>query len=33
VHSIWRDYDGDFGRDVLSEHYQQFDHRSPVAAE
>jgi hypothetical protein len=33
VHSIWRDYDGDFGRDVLSEHYKQFDHTVPVAAE
>lgn len=33
VHSIWRDYDGDFGRDVLSEHYRQFDHGIPVAAE
>ena len=33
VHSIWRDYDGDFGRDVLSEHYQQYDHSSLVAAE
>ena len=32
IHSIWRDYDGDFGRDLLSEHYQQFDH-SAVAAD
>jgi hypothetical protein len=32
VHSIWRDFDGDFGRDVLSEHYKQYDH-STVAAD
>jgi hypothetical protein len=32
IHSIWRDYDGDFGRDLLSEHYKQFDH-SAVAAD
>jgi len=25
-HSVWRDYKGDFGRDVLAAHYQQFDH-------
>ena len=23
VHSVWRDFDGDFGRDVLKEHYQE----------
>ncbi len=22
VHSVWRDFDGDFGQDVLAEHYQ-----------
>ncbi|MCB1203973.1 MAG: DUF3500 domain-containing protein [Verrucomicrobiae bacterium] len=22
VHAVWRDYDGDFGRDLLREHYQ-----------
>ena len=22
VHSVWRDFDGDFGRDVLREHLQ-----------
>ena len=22
VHSVWRDFDGDFGRDLLKEHYQ-----------
>lgn len=33
VHSVWRDFEGDWGRDLLSEHYQQFDHQSPVAAD
>ena len=23
IHSVWRDFDGDFGRDVLREHYQR----------
>jgi hypothetical protein len=23
VHAVWRDFDGDFGRDVLKEHYQK----------
>ena len=23
VHSVWRDFDGDFGRDVLREHYRE----------
>jgi len=23
IHSVWRDFDGDFGRDVLGEHYRQ----------
>ena len=22
VHSVWRDFDGDWGRDVLGEHYR-----------
>lgn len=22
VHSVWRDFDGDFGRDILGEHYK-----------
>jgi len=25
IHSVWRDFDGDFGRDLLQEHYEQ-DH-------
>ncbi|MDR7331712.1 DUF3500 domain-containing protein [Roseateles asaccharophilus] len=23
IHSVWRDFDGDFGRDVLAEHYRK----------
>ena len=26
VHSVWRDFDGDFGRDLLAEHYRQNPH-------
>lgn len=26
VHTVWREYDGDFGRDILAEHYQAFPH-------
>lgn len=26
VHSVWRDFDGDFGRDLLREHLQQHEH-------
>jgi hypothetical protein len=22
VHSVWRDFDGDWGRDLLAEHYR-----------
>ena len=32
VHSVWRDFDGDFGRDVLAAHYRQFPHRGGAAA-
>ena len=31
-HSVWRDYEGDFGRDVLAMHYQQFAHGSGPGA-
>lgn len=24
IHSVWRDFDGDFGQDVLAEHYARF---------
>lgn len=27
IHSVWRDFRGDFGRDLLAEHYKQFPHR------
>ena len=26
VHSVWRDFAGDFGRDLLAEHYRRYDH-------
>jgi hypothetical protein len=26
IHSIWRDFDGDFGRDLLREHYAEYAH-------
>jgi hypothetical protein len=26
IHSVWRDFDGDFGRDLIQEHYQSSDH-------
>jgi hypothetical protein len=29
-HTVWRDFAGDFGRDVLREHHQAY-HRRPIA--
>lgn len=26
VHTVWRDFDGDFGRDLIREHYQHSNH-------
>lgn len=26
IHTVWRDFDGDFGRDILKEHYQNASH-------
>ena len=26
IHTVWRDFDGDFGRDLLREHYKHSDH-------
>ena len=26
IHSVWRDFDGDFGRDVIREHYRNSPH-------
>ena len=28
IHSVWRDFDGDFGRDLIREHYQSADHHA-----
>jgi len=30
-HSVWRDWKGDFGLDVLAEHHRKFDHRATLA--
>ena len=27
IHSIWRDFDADFGRDLIKEHYQHSHHK------
>lgn len=27
IHTVWRDFDGDFGRDIIREHYKNSDHR------
>lgn len=26
IHSVWRDFEGDFGRDLIKEHYKNADH-------
>ncbi len=26
AHSVWRDFDGDFGRDLLAQHYREYPH-------
>jgi hypothetical protein len=26
IHTVWRDFKGDFGRDLIKEHYQKADH-------
>ncbi len=26
IHTVWRDFDGDFGRDLIKEHYESSDH-------
>ena len=31
VHSVWRDFRGDFGRDLLAEHYEAFTHQPLLA--
>jgi hypothetical protein len=30
VHSVWRDFRGDFGRDLLREHLLTYDHSRPA---
>jgi hypothetical protein len=32
IHSVWRDFDGDWGRDLLGEHYRE-SHQSPGSRE
>ena len=32
IHTVWRDFDGDFGVDVLAAHYER-DHRFAIAAD
>lgn len=27
IHTVWRDFEGDFGRDLLREHYRTAPHR------
>src|SRR5262249_15844928 len=29
IHSVWRDFNGDFGEDLLREHYQTTPHGAP----
>jgi hypothetical protein len=26
IHTVWRDFDGDFGRDLIKEHYHNSHH-------
>jgi Protein of unknown function (DUF3500) len=33
IHSVWRDFDGDFGEDVLREHYAAYPHATGARAE
>jgi len=28
IHTVWRDFDGDFGRDLIREHYRTSEHHS-----
>ena len=27
IHAVWRDFHGDFGRDLIKEHYQHANHK------
>jgi tetratricopeptide (TPR) repeat protein len=33
IHSVWRDFQGDFGRDILAEHYRTSNHHAGNAPE
>ncbi|HZS09728.1 MAG TPA: TonB family protein [Blastocatellia bacterium] len=33
IHSVWRDFNGDFGRDLLAEHYQSTPHGTQMSAD
>ena len=28
IHSVWRDFSGDFGKDLLAAHYRKFVHHA-----
>ena len=28
IHTVWRDFDGDFGRDLIKEHHEKFNHKN-----
>jgi hypothetical protein len=30
IHSVWRDFDGDFGEDLLLDHYEESAHTAPL---
>ncbi|MFN0123881.1 MAG: DUF3500 domain-containing protein [Blastocatellia bacterium] len=30
IHSVWRDFNGDFGRDMLAEHYRETPHQTAL---
>ncbi|XFE74696.1 DUF3500 domain-containing protein [Algoriphagus halophilus] len=29
IHTVWRDFNGDFGKDLIKEHYENSDHHTP----
>lgn len=33
THTVWRDWDGDFGRDLLAEHHRRFNHNLAADAD
>jgi hypothetical protein len=28
IHTVWRDFNGDFGRDLIKEHYEHSHHKN-----